>query len=119
MMLARHLIYITVRTERAVFRRQFGTRHLFYELLCAATILYERLDGDANDIVLLRQFQQFRGTHHSTVLTHNLTTEASLCEAGKTTQVHCRLCMSGTDEDTALTRLQREHVSRTTEVYRL
>ena len=53
MMFASHLVDIAHSTERAVLRRQVGIGHTLYEFLGATTILYKRLDGYADEVMLL------------------------------------------------------------------
>ena len=66
--------------------------------------------------MLSSELKQFGGAHHGAVFTHYLTTETCLGKAGKTAEVDSGLGMAGTDEDTALTSLKREHVAGTTEI---
>lgn len=118
-MLARHLVDIAIGTERAVLGRKVGTGDLLDEFLRTTTVFYQRLDGNAHELMLISKLKQFLSAHHRTILTHYLTTEASLGETSKATEVNSSLGMPGTNEHATITSLQWEHVTRTTEVDRL
>ena len=119
MMLTRHLIYIPVRAEVAVFGGQLSIGDTLYQLLRVAAILHKALHRDAYQLMFLCQFQQLLGTHHRAVLAHYLATESRLGQSGKAAEVNRSLRVTGSDQHAAVTCLQGEHVSGATEVYRL
>ena len=116
MVFARHLVDISVGTESTILGRQFGDRNLLDKFLGVTTIGDKVGDGNLDQIMLLGKLQEFGGTHHGTVLAHDFAAETALLETRQTAEIDGGLGVTRAHQDTAIARLEREHVTRTAEV---
>src|SRR5574344_570520 len=112
-------IYITVNFKIPVFSWQRSCRDTSNYFLFFLTIDFQVCYGDNFKAMMLSKFQQFRGPHHSSVLSHNLTAQAALFHPCKPCNIHRSLCVSGSYKNAALSCTEREHVSRSAEISRL
>ena len=90
-----------------------------YKILRTLAVFDECLDRDHVQAMLLGKLQQFRRTHHMSIIIHDLTAETSRIETCQPCEIRRRLRMASPAQYTALNRTQREYMTRTAEAGRL
>ena len=94
MVLTGEVIDVAVHLEIAVPTWELGVGFSNHVLLVDAEIVLQGLNGDKYQIMLLGKALQLLGSHHLSVLCHNLTADAALGQACQAAQVHGCLGMA-------------------------
>ena len=81
-------------------------------------VLLQILDRNDLQIPFLRLLKQLCGTHHRSIIPHDLTAQTAFLQSGQTAQIHSALSMSIPLQDAGFCQ-QWKHMSRTSEVLRL
>ena len=118
MMLAGQLIDKAVNLKMSVFGGHICAGNFLHQgfFLVAHAVSDQVRNGNHDQIMLLGKLDQLGGTHHGAILPHNLTAQTNRCQTCQTAQVNGSFGMSRTDEYTAFTGAQGEHMSRTAEI---
>ena len=118
MMFPVNLVHIPVGFEVPVFCWHISLGYPFHQNFCFPTIGNQVRHCNHFHSMRFSKLLQLRCTHHRSILPHNLATEATLFQPSNSHQVHRGLRVSHTLQHAPLLCLQREHMSRTTEIFR-
>ena len=119
MVLSIELVDISVSLEITVFRRHVHYRLTLHQFFMLFPVVLQHLDGDEFHIVLFGQLEQLALSHHRAVILHDLAAEPALLQSCKPQKIDRSLCVAVPFEDSVPLRLEREHMSRTSEILRL
>ncbi len=89
---------------------------LFHKALLFQSAANDLFDGNHSKPVLPGKPKKFRGTHHGTIFSHDLTAETAFFQPRQFHEIHRRFCVSRPFEDAALSRLQRKHMPWSPEI---
>ena len=117
MMVAGYFVDVTMSNEVAIFCRKFCFCNLFYQRLCSSSISYQIRDGCYCELMFFCKLKKFSSSHHCTVLTHYFAAKSAFFKTCYLHEVDGSLGMTITFEYAAFTCFEREHVTRTTEVF--
>ena len=78
MVLSVKLVHIAKRTKFSVFGWKFRICNKFYKIVMALAIFFQRLYSNEFQSPFLSLFLKFLCSHHSSVISHDLTAESAL-----------------------------------------